>query len=176
MLSNEETWLALLPWESKNRCLLLTTLNVMAGFFLLFDVTMDISHGKFISGKSGHTHHAKLPHVKGSFTTVKVSRVTAPNIMYVKVKVEHAGLSYISSIFIYASKIYVRTHLKTLRQSKSTLTVAFFFLRLLPFEILKLSAISIWFNNRLKTGVLAWTLAWNSSIGFLSASFFRGVA
>ena len=47
--------------------------------------------------------------------------------MYVKVKVEHAGLSYISSIFIYASKIYVRTHLKTLRQSKSTLTVACFF-------------------------------------------------
>ena len=80
MLSNEETWLALLSWESKNRCLLLTTLNVMAGFFLLFDVTIDISHGKFISGKSGHTHHAKLPHVKGSFTTVKVSRVTAPNV------------------------------------------------------------------------------------------------
>ena len=61
MLSNEETWLALLPWESKNPCLLLTTLNVMAGFFLLFDVTMDIFHGKFISGKPGHTHHAKLP-------------------------------------------------------------------------------------------------------------------
>ena len=26
----------------------------MGGFFVLFDVTMDISHGKFISGKSGH--------------------------------------------------------------------------------------------------------------------------
>lgn len=46
--------------------------------------------------------------------------------MYVKVKIERAGLLYISPIFIYAGKIYVRTHLKTLRQSKSTLTVAFF--------------------------------------------------
>ena len=27
----------------------------MGGFFLLFDVTMDTSHDKFISGKSGHT-------------------------------------------------------------------------------------------------------------------------
>ena len=52
---------------------LLTTLNVMGDFFLLFDVTMDISHGKFISGQSGHTHHANFP-----FSTVKVSRVTAP--------------------------------------------------------------------------------------------------
>ena len=39
----------------------LTTLNVMVGFFLLFDVTMDISHGKFISGKFGHTHHVNFP-------------------------------------------------------------------------------------------------------------------
>ena len=52
---------------------LFTTLNVMGDFFLLFDVTMDISHGKFISGQSGHTHHANFP-----FSTVKVSRVTAP--------------------------------------------------------------------------------------------------
>ena len=43
-----------------------------------FDVNMDISHGKFISGKSSHTHHANLPAVKGSFTTVKRSRVAAP--------------------------------------------------------------------------------------------------
>ena len=28
------------------------------GFFLNFDVTMDTSHGKFISEKSGHVHHA----------------------------------------------------------------------------------------------------------------------
>ena len=32
----------------------------MSGVFLLFDVTMDISHGKFISGKFGHTHRANL--------------------------------------------------------------------------------------------------------------------
>ena len=33
-----------------------TTLNVMGGFFLT--LTMDIFHGKFILGKSSHTHHA----------------------------------------------------------------------------------------------------------------------
>ena len=49
----------------------------MGDFFFLFDVTMDIFHGKFISGKSGHTHHAKFTAGQGSFTTVKVSRVTA---------------------------------------------------------------------------------------------------
>ena len=37
----------------------------MGGFFLLFDVTMDISHDKFILGKSGHTHHANFPRLKG---------------------------------------------------------------------------------------------------------------
>ena len=39
----------------------LTTLNVVGGFFVLSDVTMDISRGKFISGKSGHTHHVNFP-------------------------------------------------------------------------------------------------------------------
>ena len=34
--------------------------------------------GKFISWKSGHTHHVNLPRSKGSFNTVKVSPVTAP--------------------------------------------------------------------------------------------------
>ena len=72
LVSNEETWLALFALGIKNPQLF-TTLNVMGGFFLLFDVTMDISHGKFISGQSGHTHHANFP-----FSTVKVSRVTAP--------------------------------------------------------------------------------------------------
>ena len=48
----------------------------MDSFFLLFDVTMDISYDKFISGKFRHTHHANLP----QFTTVKVSRVTASHI------------------------------------------------------------------------------------------------
>ena len=33
----------------------------MDSFFLLFDVTMDISRDKFISGKYRHTHHANLP-------------------------------------------------------------------------------------------------------------------
>ena len=32
----------------------------MSGFFLLFDVTLDISYGKLISGKSGHTDHANF--------------------------------------------------------------------------------------------------------------------
>ena len=70
LVSNEETWLALFALGIENPQLF-TTLNVMGGFFLLFDVTMDISHGKFILGQSGH--HANYP-----FSTVKVSRVTAP--------------------------------------------------------------------------------------------------
>ena len=66
-------WLCL-PWVSKTLYYpLFTTLNVMGGFFLFFDVTMDIFHGKFILGQSGHTHHANYP-----FSTVKVSRITAP--------------------------------------------------------------------------------------------------
>ena len=40
---------------------LFTALNVLGGVFLLFDVTMDISLGKFISEKSSHTHHANFP-------------------------------------------------------------------------------------------------------------------
>ena len=36
----------------------------MDRFFLLFDVTVDISHNKFISGKYRHTHQANLPHSK----------------------------------------------------------------------------------------------------------------
>ena len=53
----------------------------MGYFFLPFDVAMDISHVKFISEKSGHTHPpSQFTAVTGSFTTVKVSRVTAPNI------------------------------------------------------------------------------------------------
>ena len=47
----------------------------MGYFFLPFDVTMDISHVKFISEKSGQTHCPPR-----QFTPVKVSRVTAPNI------------------------------------------------------------------------------------------------
>ena len=72
LVSNEETWLALFALGIENPQLF-TTLNVMGGFFLLFDVTMDIFHGKFTLGQSGHTHHANYP-----FSTVKVSRVTAP--------------------------------------------------------------------------------------------------
>ena len=33
----------------------------MDRLFLFFDVTMDISHNKFISGKYRHTHQANLP-------------------------------------------------------------------------------------------------------------------
>ena len=60
LVLNEETWLALFGL-SIERHQLFTTLNVMGGFFLLFDVTMDISQGKFISGQSRHTHHAIFP-------------------------------------------------------------------------------------------------------------------
>ena len=42
LVSNEETWLALLPWVSKNS-ISTSPLNIMSGFFLLFNVTMDIS-------------------------------------------------------------------------------------------------------------------------------------
>ena len=45
-------------WVSK-------TLAFLGGFFPLFDVTMDISHGKCISGKSGHTHRGNFPRWKG---------------------------------------------------------------------------------------------------------------
>ena len=47
LVSSKETWLALLPWVSQNPSYF-TTLNVMGDFFLLFDLTMDIFHGKFI--------------------------------------------------------------------------------------------------------------------------------
>lgn len=36
---------------------LLARLNVMGGFFLVFDISMDISNGNFISGKADQTHH-----------------------------------------------------------------------------------------------------------------------
>ena len=40
---------------------LFIALNVLGGFFVLLDVTMDICHGKFISGKSTRTHYANFP-------------------------------------------------------------------------------------------------------------------
>ena len=40
-------------------------------FFILFDISMDILHGKLISGKYGDMHHTKFLTGKGSFTTVK---------------------------------------------------------------------------------------------------------
>ena len=40
-------------------------------FFILFDLSMDILHGKFISGKYGDMHHTKFLTGKGSFITVK---------------------------------------------------------------------------------------------------------
>ena len=43
----------------------------MGAFFILFDISMDILHGKFISGKYGDMHHTKFLMGKGSFTTVK---------------------------------------------------------------------------------------------------------
>ena len=61
LVSIEETWLAPLPWVSKNPSYLPPQLNVTGGFFLLSDVTMDISRGKFISGKSSYKHHANFP-------------------------------------------------------------------------------------------------------------------
>ena len=36
----------------------------MGGIARLLDVTMDTSQGKFISGSSDHTHHAKFPAIK----------------------------------------------------------------------------------------------------------------
>ena len=51
LLSNEETWLHDYLSLGVEKPYLFTTLNVMGGFLLLFDVTMDISYGKLISGK-----------------------------------------------------------------------------------------------------------------------------
>ena len=39
---------------------------------------MDIYHGKFTLGNVGHTCKMQFPVVKGKFTMVKVSHVTAP--------------------------------------------------------------------------------------------------
>ena len=36
-------------------------LNVSGSLFLLLHVSVDISHGKFISRKSGHMHHTNFP-------------------------------------------------------------------------------------------------------------------
>ena len=55
---------------------LFTMLNVMGDFFLLFDLTMDIFHGKFILERSGHKHHT-------NFFAVKVSSVTAPIVYFI---------------------------------------------------------------------------------------------
>ena len=40
---------------------LFNTSNVMGAFDLLFDVAIDISMGKFISGNSGHMHYTNIP-------------------------------------------------------------------------------------------------------------------
>ena len=56
----------------------LIPLNVISPSCDLFDVFMDIYHGKFTSGNVGHNHKIQFPVVKGQFTTVKVSRLTAP--------------------------------------------------------------------------------------------------
>ena len=50
---------------------LFTTLNVMGAFLILFDISMGLLHGKFISEKDGDMHHTKFLTGKGSFTTVK---------------------------------------------------------------------------------------------------------
>ena len=55
--------MVVLLWVSKT--LAFDQVNVMGGFFALFDVTMDISHGKCISGRSGHTHRGNFPRQKG---------------------------------------------------------------------------------------------------------------
>ena len=52
-LMKKAAWFSCLGYQKPS---LLTTLNVMSGFFLVFDITMDISRGKFIStGKSSHS-------------------------------------------------------------------------------------------------------------------------
>ena len=56
----------------------LTTLNVMGASPDLFDVSMEICHGKFTLGNVGHTHLMQFPVVKGSPTLVKVLRVSSP--------------------------------------------------------------------------------------------------
>ena len=60
LVSNEVTWLALFTLGIE-KPQLFTTLNVIGGCFPLFDVTMDISHGKFIPGQSRHTQHHNFP-------------------------------------------------------------------------------------------------------------------
>ena len=55
---------------------------VMGVFFVFFfSVSMFMKHGKFTSGNPVDTL-TQFPAVKGSFTTVKVSRVATPLICY----------------------------------------------------------------------------------------------
>ena len=50
--------------------LLITTLNDMGAFFVLFYLSIDFEDRKFTSGNLGHTL-SQFPAVKGPFTTVK---------------------------------------------------------------------------------------------------------
>ena len=66
----------------------------MGYFFVLFDVSMEIHHGKFTLGNGGHT---LFPKVKSPFTAVKGRCVTATNISQ-----EISDVSLIDSITISA--------------------------------------------------------------------------
>ena len=64
LVSNEETWLALLPSLSKNPRHLARFKNIMGGFFLLFDVTMDVSQDKCILGKLWESPVTRTTHIR----------------------------------------------------------------------------------------------------------------
>ena len=60
--------------------LLITALNNMSAFFVLFYLSIDIEHRKFTSGNSSHTLYHNFLQQK-VLDHGKVSSVTAPNII-----------------------------------------------------------------------------------------------
>ena len=59
----------------------------------IFDISMDIYHGKFTLRNASHTHKMQFPIVKGKFTMVKVSHVTAPTCITTMLPPEFWSLS-----------------------------------------------------------------------------------
>ena len=86
----------------------------MGGCVLLFEVTMDISHGKFnLSWETPVTRTTPIPRGKGLFTTIKMSRVTAPikalsmnNTVTTMTNYKEAGCTLVC-----VSCAYINTHL-----------------------------------------------------------------
>ena len=56
----------------------------MGNSFVLFDVSIAISHGQFHCGNRGYTQNTDFPWVRSHFPVGKGSNVTATNICYTR--------------------------------------------------------------------------------------------